>query len=188
MVGDVCGKGVPAALYTAQVRSLIRAETIRGGGPEAILRRVNALLLSLSTAEGMFVTVVYGLLSRSTHEMVVVRAGHEPVLGWTPQRTRLPIRHGLGHPLGILADPALDVVQVPMPPGTTVLLYTDGVSEAATPDGELYGRERVVEAVAAMGAIEAQPMCDQLIRVLDVFRSTADQADDITMVAIHARA
>jgi serine phosphatase RsbU (regulator of sigma subunit) len=187
IVGDVCGKGVPAALYMAQVRSLMRAEAARGGTAEETLRRVNAHLLSLSTAEGMFVTTIYGLLSRVEHELVAVRAGHEPLLGWNADRTRLMVRHGLGHPLGILAEPALDVVRVALPPGATLLLYTDGVSEAGAPDGSFFGRERVIDVVRAMGDVDAQQLCDQLAAELDAFRGEAEQADDITMVAIRAR-
>jgi serine phosphatase RsbU (regulator of sigma subunit) len=187
IVGDVCGKGVPAALYMAQVRSLVRAETVRGGTPEETLRRVNTHLLTLSTAEGMFVTATYGLLSRANRELVAVRAGHEPMLGWRPDRTRLAIAHGLGHPLGILNVPALDVVHVSLPPGTTLLLYTDGVSEAADEEGAFFGRERVIELVRDMGAVSMQDLCDNLVQTLETYRGQADQADDITLVSIRAR-
>jgi sigma-B regulation protein RsbU (phosphoserine phosphatase) len=90
VIGDVAGKGVPAALFMALTRSLLRAEARPGAAPESALQRVNHHLLGMN-AKGLFVTVLYGILQRETGEFLYARAGHEPPILWDDQGTVLPV-------------------------------------------------------------------------------------------------
>jgi phosphoserine phosphatase RsbU/P len=181
LIGDVCGKGVPAALYMAQTRSLIRVEAGRGALPAEVLRRVNRHLIELTDSSSMFVTVLYGVLHGPTRTFVYARAGHELPLLWHASGELATMPRGVGHPLGMLPDPAIDTQTILVRPGATLLLYTDGATEAAAPDGEFFGKERLGPPAAPGGA---QALCDALARSLELFRGSAPQADDITLVAL----
>src|SRR3954452_791971 len=119
VIGDVSGKGMPAALFMALVSSLLRAEALRGDmTPEQALRIVNRHLLSRD-AHSMFVTVLYGVLCRETHEFAFVRAGHEMPLLLDATGALLPPAVGRGHPIGLCPAPMLDVQTVLLPRGGT---------------------------------------------------------------------
>jgi phosphoserine phosphatase RsbU/P len=187
VIGDVSGKGMPAALFMALVSSLLRAEAQRGDTtPEQALRIVNRHLLSRD-AHSMFVTVLYGVLCRETNEFAFVRAGHEPPLLLDADGALLTPKMGRGHPLGLFPDPMLDVQTVRLPPGGTLLLYTDGVNEAMDADGKLFGVERIVATVRGAHDASAQQLCDQLVQAVTAYRGMVAQADDITLLAVRAR-
>jgi len=185
VVGDACGKGMPAALFMALTRSLLRAEAARAASPEAALRETNQHLAEMSTA-GMFITIVYGILSYSTGEFIYARAGHELPLIWDASGVLLALGRANGQPLGILPHPAIDVQAVRLPPGGTLLLFSDGVSEATNPQGGFFGLEGVLATVQAHLGMPAQQLCDQLVNTLTAYRGASPQADDITLLAVRA--
>jgi sigma-B regulation protein RsbU (phosphoserine phosphatase) len=187
VIGDVSGKGMPAALFMALVSNLLRAEAQRSDtSPEQALRIVNAHLLSRD-ARSMFVTVLYGVLCRETREFAFVRAGHEMPLLIDAAGNLLTLEMGRGHVLGLFPHPMLDIQTVQLPPGGTLLLYTDGVNEAMDADSQLFGMERIVAAVRGARAASAQQLCDQLVQAVAAYRGLAAQADDITLVAVRAQ-
>jgi serine phosphatase RsbU (regulator of sigma subunit) len=186
VIGDVSGKGMPAALFMALVSSLLRAEALRDDAtPEQALRVVNSHLLSRDS-HSMFVTVLYGVLCRETREFAFVRAGHEMPLLLDADGRLLTPEMGRGHVLGLFPHPMLDMQTVRLPPGSTLLLYTDGVNEAMDGDHQLFGSERIVAAVHGACDADAQQLCDQLVDLVTVYRGMAAQADDITLVAVRA--
>jgi sigma-B regulation protein RsbU (phosphoserine phosphatase) len=185
VVGDVCGKGVPAALYMALSRSLLRAEAGRGGSARGALRRVNQLLRDLNDT-GMFVTLLYGVLDSRSQTFSYIRAGHlPPLLMVAGGAVELPI--GVGQPLGLLADPLFDEGVIALPAGSTLVLYTDGVTEATNPHDQFFGLAGLQDVVGARHGLPAQQLCDAVIAAVAAYRGTAPQADDITLVAVRAR-
>ena len=187
VIGDVSGKGMPAALFMALVSSLLRAEALRGDTtPEQVLRIVNRHLLSRD-ARSMFVTLLYGVLGRETREFAFVRAGHEMPLLLDAAGTLLTPEMGRGHALGLFLNPVLDIQAVQLPAGGTLLLYTDGVNEAMDAHGQLFGSERIVAAMRGARQASAQQLCDQIVQVVTEYRGLAAQADDITLVAVRAQ-
>ena len=185
VVGDACGKGMPAALFMALTRSLLRAEAGRAASPEAALRATNQHLAEMSTA-GMFITILYGVLSYSTGEFIYARAGHELPLIWNMSGVPLAPARANGQPLGILPDPAIDVQTLRLPPGGTLLLFSDGVTEATDAQGGFFGLESIEATVQAHLGMPAQQLCDRLVDRLTAYRGTAPQADDITLLAVHS--
>lgn len=183
VVGDACGKGIPAALFMALTRSLLRAEAARAASPEAALRETNQHLSEISTA-GMFITILYGVLDYSTGEFVYARAGHELPLIWEASGVPLTPARANGQPLGMLPDPAIDVQTVQLPSGGTLLLFSDGVTEATNAQGGFFGLEGVQATVQAHPGMPAQQLCDQLVATLTAYRGTSPQADDITLLAV----
>jgi serine phosphatase RsbU (regulator of sigma subunit) len=186
VVGDVSGKGVPAALFMAVVSSLLRAEASRDASPEQTLRVLNRHLISRNV-QRIFVTVLYGVLRRDTHEFAYVRAGHEPPLIWDADGTLLTPERGRGQPLGMFPNPALDAQTVRVPPGSTLLLCTDGVTESIDRQSELFGLERLYDAARSNGDATAQELCDRLVQTVAAYHGDAPQADDITLLAVRAR-
>lgn len=187
VIGDVSGKGVPAALFMALTCSLLRAEASRAIPPKDVLINVNRQLLTMN-AKGMFVTVLFGVLDRAAHAFSYVRAGHDLPRIWYADGTVTEVPRGSGHPLGILEQPQLDEQAVVLPPGSTLLLYTDGVTEATDPEGEFFGLEQLDQTFHQIDYVSAQNLCDQLVSVLTGYHSTAPQSDDITLVAVRVDA
>jgi sigma-B regulation protein RsbU (phosphoserine phosphatase) len=93
---------------------------------------------------------------------------------------------GLGQPLGILPQPALDLQSAVIPRGGALLLYTDGVTEAVDPGGSFFETERLYEIACQTAGFSAQEICDRLLDAVTAHRGPAPQADDVTLVAIHA--
>ncbi len=185
VIGDVSDKGVPAAIFMAQTHALIRAKARRNRSPRETLERVNQYLLEMN-ASGLFVTVLYGILTRATREFQYARAGHElPLLRqadgavWTPQS------HD-GAPLGVLDFVLLDEATLTLAPGTTMLLHTDGVTEAFNPARKQFGAERLEAFLQRAPQDDMQTLCNELLEEIAAFRGPAPVHDDITLVAVHA--
>lgn len=185
MVGDVSGKGVPAALFMALTCSLLRAEASRNGSPEETLRAVNNHLLTYHT-HSMFVTVLYGILHRDTRRFSFARAGHDLplLLGPTGEHQRLTL--GRGHPLGLFPAPALDVQTVEVPRGGMMVMYSDGATEAMNVANDLFGNDRIVAALRERLDASAPELCRHLLDALAAFCGDAPQSDDITLMVLRA--
>ena len=184
VVGDVMGKGVAAALFMASTRSLLREEALRSDTPQAVLESVNWHLLQMNDA-GVFVTVLYGVLDPTTRDFVYVRAGHERPLIIDSCEAEIEVGPGEGQPLAILPDPELDEQTVSLVPGSTLLLYTDGVTEAMNVEQALFGSERLQEVLRNNCDAPAQTVCNNVLQAVRDHQGVAPQADDITLVALH---
>jgi phosphoserine phosphatase RsbU/P len=187
VIGDVSGKGVPASLIMAMVRSIIRAEARDTFSPKEVLRRVNEGVKA-DTKESVFVTITYGILDISNDRLRFARAGHEPLL----------LRHARGdagveayQPEGMAVGlvpsdifSLIEEMEIQLEPGDMVLLYTDGVVESLNPTEDEYGRQRLID---LFQKTEEQSAGD-LIRVLEAdlrtFAKGTHQHDDITLVAL----
>jgi serine phosphatase RsbU (regulator of sigma subunit) len=185
VVGDVSGKGVPAALFMALTRSLVRAEASRNVTPRQALQTVNRHLLGMNEAR-MFVTVTYGVLYRRTSEFVYARAGHElPLLVDRAGDVTVPAL-GLGNPLGVFEDPSLDEQSIALPPFGSLLLYTDGVTEALDQHGRFFGMRRLSATLGAACGASAQGVCERVLEAVVAHQGRVPQYDDVTLVAVHS--
>jgi sigma-B regulation protein RsbU (phosphoserine phosphatase) len=185
VVGDVSGKGVPAALFMALTCSLLRAEASRTESPEETLRAVNRHLLTYNS-HSMFVTVLFGILHCETRRFDFVRAGHDLPLILDSQGVQQNFILGRGHPLGLFPNPALDVQTTIVPPGGLLLLYSDGATEAMNLQNDLFGVERIVETLRERLQATAQELCAHLLATLAAYCGTAPQSDDITLLVLRA--
>lgn len=183
-IGDVSGKGFAAALFMALTCSLLRAEAGRGGSPETTLRAVNRYLLARNPKR-MFVSMIYGTLDCRTRTFCYARAGHEFPLAWDTGGAMLAIEHGHGHPLGMFLEPLLDLQRLTLPPGGTLLLFTDGVTEAMDEHEVLFGGERL-EHLTLNGTASAEQVRDRVVEAVLEHQGKATQSDDMTLVVVRA--
>jgi len=185
-VGDVSDKGVPAAIFMALTRSLLRAEATRVASPRRALERVNQLLLDMND-EGMFVTLLYGILDAQQGTFAYARAGHELPLLFDPDGSARLVEQGQGAPLGLFDNVTLDEQVVAVSQGSTFLLYTDGATDITGPEGVLFGPDRLrVLAQAALSGQTAQAFCDEIWHGLTTYQGASSQDDDVALVAIRA--
>ena len=181
-IADVADKGMPAALFMALTRTLVRAAVLETQSPAAALRRVNDFLLP-DTQQGMFVTAVYGELDVVTGSFTYVNAGHNPPFllkagGEIEKLTRTGIA------LGVTNEPNIHERTLIMMPGDTLLLYTDGLTEAFSPDGDLFGEGRLIESFANLVVDSAEDVVRVIEERLNEFIDPNPLSDDLTMMVI----
>lgn len=186
LIGDVADKGVPSALFMARVHALISAEAFHCDHPGEVLRRVNRYLFSREETD-LFITGIYGMLDNRSGEFSYARAGHEiPLLHEAGLGSR-PIPGGRGQPLGILDPILLDEQSLIIPPGGSLILFSDGMVDCRNPQGEPFGYERLRETFDRCVARSAVQTRDALECALLEFRQDAEQDDDVTLVVIGRR-
>jgi serine phosphatase RsbU (regulator of sigma subunit) len=181
-IADVSDKGLPAALYMALTRSLLRAEAPRQSSPDAVLRDVNQLLLELGDGS-TFVTLFYGMIDRRTGRMLYSRAGHDrPLLLRKGEAQSLS---GDGTPLGILNDDfRLSQEEVQLLSNDRLVLYTDGLTDVVASDGALFGLERLEALLKASASLSLDRMGDALFEHLLAYQAGAEQYDDMTLLVM----
>ncbi|MFO8149775.1 MAG: PP2C family protein-serine/threonine phosphatase [Trueperaceae bacterium] len=184
VVADVADKGMPAALFMAVARSLLRAAATGGRSPAQTVADTNRLA-ALDASDGMFVTLWYGVL-RPDGEVRYVNAGHNPpiVLRADGRVERLK-RTGIL--VGWDADAAFGEAAVALAPGDLLVAFTDGVTEARDPEGNEFGEGRLLEVVTAHRHADAQAVLDAVRSALDAFVAGAPTHDDCTLVVARFR-
>jgi len=182
VIGDVSGKGVPASLFMAMTRTIIRLVARQDDDLAIGIGRANALL-SADNDSAMFVTLLYGVLDIASGVLTYCNCGHNPplVVRGDGTRERLTLT---GLPLGVMPDADYATRTVALAPGDRLVLYTDGVTEASTADGAEFGEARLEAAIDALRRGSATAMVDGIIERVDAFAAGAPQADDITCLAL----
>ncbi|OIQ49210.1 Phosphoserine phosphatase RsbU [Pseudodesulfovibrio hydrargyri] len=183
LVGDVSGKGVPAAFFMAVTKTLLKVVAERGLDPGDILTRVNADLSS-ENESCMFVTLFLAIIDIESGETRYANAGHNPPM-FLPCGGKPEWIPPLGEPVaGIMEGMEYSTKVMTLKPGDLLFIYTDGVTEAMDPDGGLFGDDRLM----AMLSAEKEPFAPKLVKdvggAIRVFARGAEQSDDITMLAM----
>lgn len=181
VIGDVSGKGMPAALFMAISRTLVRATALSGTSPARCLDRVNRLLYAENPSD-MFVSLFYGVLELDSGRLRFSNGGHNPPL-LRDSNGKIERLCRTGTLLGILDDVEFSEAVVDMRPRDTLLLYTDGVTESADPDGRAYGDEALVDLLADTDA-PPETLVRQVVDGVQAHASGSAQTDDITLLAI----
>ncbi|MEE9294565.1 MAG: GAF domain-containing SpoIIE family protein phosphatase, partial [Phycisphaerae bacterium] len=183
-IADVVGKGIPAALIMASVRSALHAYASTGTAVKETITRVN-LQMCRDTLRGEFVTVFYGVFAADRRQLVYVNGGHDPPLLLRGGKFRELLTGGMV--IGVLADAAYDEEIVDLRPGDLIVFYTDGVIDALNFDGESFGRRRLRESILKYRDCPAAQLADQIKWDTRRFAGLAQQNDDITIVAAKVR-
>jgi serine phosphatase RsbU (regulator of sigma subunit)/anti-sigma regulatory factor (Ser/Thr protein kinase) len=180
MVADVMGKGVPAALFAATMRGLLRGLAARSDDPAEILSGLNRLLYAELSAVNMFITAQIVHVDLQTRQITAASAGHCPLLYVPPGRHNVVALPTQGLPIGVLPDTTYRSATARLGEPATLLLYTDGLTDTRNPEGKLFGQRRLMGWLSA-NAIAGHPateLRDRLATELNRFRGEADMDDD----------
>lgn len=179
-LGDVSGKGAPAALLTALVQGMFTVEAGDAAGPAGTLGRINRGLKSRDI-ESRFVTMFYGVLSEDG-TLTYCNGGHNPpvLLG----REGVRRLEAGGMILGIFEFASFGQDTLALHPGDTLVVYSDGISEAQSPDGEEFGDERLIACLEAHRGASASVMREAVLASVRVFSAGTAQGDDMTLLVV----
>lgn len=196
VVADACGKGVTAALFVALARSLLRAasqapwifqdrmqldaESVLTGA----LRLVNDYICREHGESNMFITLFYAVLNPVTGALAYVNAGHNPPLIVEPCATAIHETETGVLPVGILPAQQYEVLRAELAPGARLVAFSDGITEAMNPAGEIYGDERLHAALRAYAALPGDELVAAIISDVDTYAAAAPQADDMTLLVV----
>jgi sigma-B regulation protein RsbU (phosphoserine phosphatase) len=183
VIADVAGKGVPAALFMALSRTIIRTTAFSGRSPASALMRANQLILKDSQAE-MFLTAVYAVLELDTGRLIYANAGHNRPLWRHAADGRVTELDQRGIVLGAFEEIRLEEQRLDLAPGDALILYTDGVTEALNGDGEEFGEDRLAAVIAASRDASADETIGAICGALAAFTGGAEPADDVTVVVV----
>lgn len=185
VIADVSGKGVPAALFMALSRTLIRASTMTNADPAAAIGRANQLICEDSKTS-MFVTLFYAILDSHAMTLNYVNAGHNPPLLLQGTSSDVRLLKAKGIALGVVDDVELQSVKVDLRAGDVLVLYTDGVTEAFNNRDEEFGEERLLKVITENRNRPAAEILDQILTEINTFAGSRPQHDDITIMVLRA--
>jgi len=183
VIADVSDKGVPAALFMALCRTLVRAVTISGRSPADAMQRVNQLIFNDSRTE-QFVTLFYGVLNTDAATLRFANAGHNPPIMVRGASGEVFSLRAPGVALGMFDPIELTESEVHLEPGDVVFMYTDGVTDALNEFVEEFGVERLTRVLVAQRGKPAHEIVHAVVQTLTAFVGSREAFDDMTMVAV----
>lgn len=183
LIGDVAGKGVPAALLMALSRAILRAVAREGLGPAKALTRANEQILEVSQSN-LFLTAFYAMLEAESGKLVFANAGHNPPLWLQAATGEMRPLAAAGIALGAVDQIELEEREIQLAPGDLLLLYTDGITEAMDANSQLFGEARLSATLAAHAGDHAQQVLAAVVDAARAHTGSLPQSDDMTVVAI----
>ncbi|MCU0631683.1 MAG: SpoIIE family protein phosphatase [Methanolinea sp.] len=186
VIADVAGKGIPAALFMALSRSILRAIATADREVEETIEESNELITA-DAAAGMFVTLFYCTLDHETGDVAYVNAGHNPPLHYSSRENSLHTLIPTGMAMGVIPENTYAVGHLTLAAGDVLVLYTDGVTEAFNLNEEEFGEGRLMDLVIAARSRGAREILDAIFTQVSGFIGDATQSDDITVVVIKCR-
>jgi sigma-B regulation protein RsbU (phosphoserine phosphatase) len=185
-VGDVSGKGMPAALFMVRTITVMRMAAVRGDPCDDLLRRVNALLCENNPSE-LFTTAFVGIVDAAAGTMTCYNGGHPPPLVSRAGRPFEPLSLPRGLVVGIVDGVPYHPVTMRLEPGDRLVVFSDGVTEAEDADGRMFGDDRLRECLDACGRHDAQGLVEAVVDAVRGFAGDAAQSDDLTLLALAYR-
>jgi len=182
-IGDVSGKGAPAALFMAMTRTLLRVTSRLQEPPGKCFARMNATLAEQNESS-MYVTLFYGVLNTRTGELQFGNAGHNPPYVISRDGNPRPLPQKSGPMLGVWENFDYKTHTDHIDPGENVLLYTDGVTEATDRNGDFFSEQRLEQCLAANAQVTPEFQVRNLHAAVKDFSKGAPQADDITVLSL----
>ena len=187
VIADVSGKGIPAAIFMAVSRTLIRATGIRGGSPAECMRYVNELLAKESV-DCMFVTVFYGIYNIQTGEITYCNAGHNPPYLLKHDGSVEPLPMSKDSMVGAVEGLSYHEQKIQLGKGDALFMFTDGVTEAMNASLEEFGEQRLEQTLQLAEGKSGQEVIDAVTGEVKAFVEEAEQSDDITMLVLKRKA
>jgi serine phosphatase RsbU (regulator of sigma subunit) len=184
VIADVADKGMPSALFMVNTRSAVRTAVDQANSPAAAISGANRLL-SQEATDGLFVTLIYGHLNSRSGNLTYVNAGHNPALHYHADNETLTDLPRTGMPLGILITAGYTQQETQVLPGDTIILYTDGVTEAMNLADEEFGKDRLRAVILQHPHAPAEALATFIETAVNQFTASAPPFDDFTLMIIH---
>ncbi len=185
-IGDVSGKGVPASLFMAVTKTLLRVIATKLRSPEAVLAELNNELCK-DNETGMFVTIFYGILGIRTGVVEYSNGGHNPPYVLSSQGTASVVERIGGMALGVLPNVSYQAKRIHLQEGESLFLYTDGLTEAMDSANNLFSEQRLQKYLEQIANTAPADLIHNVVSVVRQFAAGAEQSDDITALAIQYR-
>ncbi|MEI8396452.1 MAG: SpoIIE family protein phosphatase [Rhodospirillaceae bacterium] len=186
MVGDASGKGVSAAIFISQTRGLMRSRVSRGGSPADALALANDTL-SAENPTMMFATAFLIIIDLRTLEYVYANAGHNPPFLLEAGGAITGLDRSRGTALGVMEGLSYTDIAGRLPQKAALLLFSDGATDAVDPEERIYGDDGVTASLNALSESSAEVMVHRVLAGIDAFAGSAEQLDDITLLALRLR-
>jgi sigma-B regulation protein RsbU (phosphoserine phosphatase) len=187
VVADVTGKGLDAALLMAFARPVMHSALVGAHGPAEAIERTNRVLVEERRGT-LFITLVCAVLQPGTGRLRIASAGHEPPLLVPGDGGPIIAVGEAGVLMGAFASITPPETELTLAPGDSLVLYTDGVTDAVSPSGRRFGDARMLAALERVRGGSAHHLVEAVRDDVSAFRGTADPADDLTLVAVGRRA
>ena len=184
-IADVSGKGVPAALFMALSRTVVRANARGNLGVAEVIRDANSTITADSKS-GMFVTLFYALVDSKKKTLTYVNAGHNPPLLFRETSSDIALLQAKGIALGVIEEVELEEVEIGLKSGDILVLYTDGVTEAINKACEEFGQERLMSVIKENRTLPAHDILEHIREEVVAFAGKQPQFDDITLMVLKA--
>jgi phosphoserine phosphatase RsbU/P len=184
VIADVSGHSVGAALIMAEVRTLLRAQVSRATSPSVILNLLNHQLYDDLSRSELFITMFYARYNAATGRLSYANAGHNRPMVYRPGESACQELDAEGLILGVKQEVVFEEQAILLRSGDLIFFHTDGIPEAMTPSGELYGTERICQHLAAIGNLSAGEIADSFYEQAQQFSGEQTQQDDISMVVL----
>ena len=186
VIADVSGKGIPAAMFMMMAKNMIQNQAMAGHSPQEVLGTVNQLICE-NNKEEMFVTVWFGILDLASGILTAANAGHEYPVVKTPDGPFEVFKDKHGFVLGTMEGIRYKEYELHLEPGAKLFVYTDGLSEAQNSEEELFGRNRIVQALNSVKDEPPEGLLRAVTEAVTAFVGEAEQFDDLTMLCIEYR-
>lgn len=181
-LGDVSGKGMPAALLMANLQATLRGQVLLGLPVRKCIQNTNFLLHS-STSSEKYATLFFGILDYRSHRLGYCNAGHDNPLFFSPEKPVSRLQTG-GIVVGFMKEFAFEEAAVPFGVSDVLLIYSDGITEAMNSRGKEFGEQRLQHTVETALKQPSRMIIERVLTELNTFTGNAPQADDITLVVI----
>jgi sigma-B regulation protein RsbU (phosphoserine phosphatase) len=185
-IGDVSGKGMPAALLMANAQASLRRYSESTYSPKEIISRINKSLCPICQyiEEHRFITLFYGVLDPESKMMTYSNAGHNYPLVFREKGSVWQQLKSTGLPCGIMEDASYDEAQIQLKPGDIAIFYTDGITEAANPDDLVFGEERFRDIILRNSQLDSANLVAEVHGELIKFAGNSPQYDDVTLMVL----
>lgn len=182
-IGDVCGKGIPAAIFMASSHSTIRSQALANPHPAGVIPLSNQLI-GIYAKNKLFVTVFYGVYNVKTHILSYTNAGHMPALVFRPSTATCSSLYNANLPLGIFPQGTFLDTECRLEKNDILVLYTDGITEAVNAKKELFGAERLINIILKYGTRAPKGLQEMILAQVKRFSEGQEQRDDMTVMIV----
>lgn len=187
MVGDVAGKGIPAAMLAAMIHATLKSEVNHHTEPAQLLQTINQLIYAELDRSDTFITAFLAVLQTEPLQLHYASAGHTTTLLWRSAEQKVHQLPSTGMPLGIVPEISYEEHYIPLEPNDILVLYSDGITEAENDQGRVFGGQALIDLLLAGNPAPIDKQLQLIFNALDLHRGKLPLRDDVVLLMVRAR-